>query len=278
MPDPPTAQSTNTPYYPAPQTLILPHHPLRTTIPSTPLRNPLLTSPFRPIGAINTPGFARKGLVHKVMSFKEGPFSLHGFDDEVEFNTQCSSQWDSLVHFHHQPSGTGYNGCKPSVKELEQTFGNQDTDGKLPTLHHWHTRGGLVGRGVLLDYRAWKESKGESYDCFDSTTITIKELEEIAKWEKVELKHGDVCIVRSGFTEDLGHSDAKKQEEQLGSHKCIGVEGNTAAAKWFWNHHFSAVAGDAIAFEVLPPKREDGSHGGIDELGESRILLFVSRL
>ena len=202
------------------------------------------------------------------MSFKEGPFNLHGFDDEVEFNTQCSSQWDSLVHYHHQPTGTGYNGCKPTKEDLEQPFGKEEKDGALPTLHHWHTRGGLVGRGVLLDYRAWKESKGESYNCFDDTTITISDLEEIAKWEKVELKQGDILIVRSGFTEDLGGTLASEQEVNLGTHKCIGVEGNEKAAKWFWNHHFAAVAGDAIAFEVLPPKKEDGSVAGIDALGK----------
>lgn len=62
-----------------------------------------------PIGAIKTPGFGRKGLVHKVVNFVDSPLACHGYDDEVEFNTQCSSQWDSLVHFHHQPSASGYN-------------------------------------------------------------------------------------------------------------------------------------------------------------------------
>ena len=63
-----------------------------------------------PIGAIETPWSGRKPLVHKVMSFLDLPLGLHGYDDEVEFNTQCSSQWDSLVHFHHQSTQTGYNG------------------------------------------------------------------------------------------------------------------------------------------------------------------------
>jgi hypothetical protein len=54
-----------------------------------------------PIGAIDKPGFSRKGLTHKVISFEV----TQGFDDEVEFNTQCSSQWDSLVHYAHQPTG-----------------------------------------------------------------------------------------------------------------------------------------------------------------------------
>ena len=221
-----------------------------------------------PIGAIATPGFQRKGLVHKVLSFNEGPFALHGFDDEVEFNTQCSSQWDSLVHFHHQESASGYNGCQPSVGKLEQKFGEEDKEKSLPTLEHWHQRGGMVGRGVLLDYRQYAKDKGITYSCFDQHEITIKDLEAIAEHQGTKFKHGDICIVRSGFTEDLGVGDAKKQEEMLGSHKAIGVEGNEAAAKWFWNKHFSAVAGDAIAFEVLPPKNDKGEDQGIDKLGE----------
>lgn len=64
-----------------------------------------------PIGAIQTPFSGRKALVHKVLSFLDKPtHQLHGYDDEVEFNTQCSSQWDSLVHFHHQETQTAYNG------------------------------------------------------------------------------------------------------------------------------------------------------------------------
>jgi hypothetical protein len=36
-----------------------------------------------PIGAINKPGFMRKGLVHNVISFRDTPLNIHGFDDEV---------------------------------------------------------------------------------------------------------------------------------------------------------------------------------------------------
>lgn len=172
------------------------------------------------------------------------------------------------MHFHHQPTGTGYNGCKPTVEALEQPFGKTDTAQDLPTLNHWHARGGLVGRGVLLDYRAYAEEKGVKYNCFDAHRITIKELEDVARHQGTEFKHGDILIVRSGFTEDLGAGDEKTQEEMLGSHKAVGVEGTKESAKWFWNKHFSAVAGDAIAFEALPPKRENGEDGGIDELGE----------
>src|SRR4051794_36346515 len=104
------------------------------------------------LGAIETPGFARKALIHRVFAFKNHPIPelcMHGFDDEIDFNTQASSQWDSLVHFAHQPSGLSYNGTRASTDLLSQPFGKFDVDRKLPTLNHWHERGGMIGRGVL---------------------------------------------------------------------------------------------------------------------------------
>jgi len=123
-----------------------------------------------------------------------------------------------------------------------------------------------VGRGVLLDYRAWAESQGKKVDCFSSLRIKTSELEEVAKWEGVDFKHGDILIVRTGFTEELGKMNAQEQEKALGTHQTCGVEGNKESAKWHWNKHFAAVAGDAIAYETLPPLRDDGNVGAIDEL------------
>ncbi|KAJ9657552.1 hypothetical protein H2201_008153 [Coniosporium apollinis] len=206
-----------------------------------------------PIGAIKTPGFFRKGLVHKVMSFIDSPLAAHGFDDEIEFNTQCSSQWDSLCHFNYQPTGLAYNGIKATVETLVQEFGNEDREKLLPTLNHWHDRGGLVGRGVLIDYKAYADANGISYDPFSDHRITVADIETIAKSQGVEFRQGDIIIVRSGFTEALGTMSAEEQDKALGTHRTCGVEGTDESAKWFWNKHFAAVAGDALAFEAIPP-------------------------
>jgi hypothetical protein len=219
-----------------------------------------------PIGAIHTPGFGRKGLVHKVMSFVDTPLAAHGYDDEVEFNTQCSSQWDSLCHFHHQPSQSGYNGVKTNVDELIQTYGNEDKDMKLPTLNHWHTRGGLVARGVLIDYKRYADENGISYSPFTDHRVSIDTIEKIAKQQGVEFKQGDVLIVRTGFTEGLTGISGEKQAELMGSHKTCGVEGTVESAKWHWNKHFAAVAGDAIAYEAIPPLNAEGKEGSVAEL------------
>lgn len=222
-----------------------------------------------PINAIHTPGFFRKGLDHKVLSFQDTPYKLHGFDDEISFNTQCSSQWDSLVHFAHQPSGLSYNGVKPSRDTLAQCDTPFHKDCNLPTLDHWHPRGGLVGRGVLVDYCAYADAHGIKYNPFDAHKITVKDLEAVIAWEGVELRTGDILIVRSGFTRGLeAASTPEKQKELMDSHRTVGVEGSVETARWFWDHHFAAVAGDAIAFEQIPSTLEDGTEGGVGDLSK----------
>ncbi|KAK5454996.1 hypothetical protein LTS15_005716 [Exophiala xenobiotica] len=213
-----------------------------------------------PIGACDTPFFGRQGLTHKVISYHDAA-GLHAFDDVIEFNTQCSSQWDSLVHYGHQVTGACYNGITPKTEQLLQPFGSHDVEKAIPTLNHWHDRGGIVGRGVLLDYRAWARTKGIQYDPFDAHVITIKDLEAIAEYQGTTFKQGDILLVRSGYTEDLTGRSAEEQNKKLGTTRSVGVEGTIEAAKWFWNHHFSAVAGDAVGFESMPPRLPDGSFG-----------------
>lgn len=212
-----------------------------------------------PIGALRTPFFGRKGVHHKVISYENA--GLHAFDDEIEFNTQCSSQWDSLVHYAHQPTGLNYNGVSPSADDLVQPFGKLDVAETIPTLNHWHARGGLVGRGILIDYRAYAEEKGIKYDCFDAHAIPVHILEDIAKFQGTIFKRGDILIVRTGYTEDLSAASGDQQDVLLNTGKAVGVAGNLETVKWVWNHHFSAVASDSPVFESVPTKFEDGTYG-----------------
>lgn len=199
------------------------------------------------------------------MSFIDTDLGAHGYDDEVEFNTQCSSQWDSLVHFHHQPSAAGYNGAKTSVEELTQMGSDWDPEMKLPTLNHWHKRGGMVARGVLIDFKKYVEDEGRAFDPFMDDKITIADIEAVAQKQGVAFRPGDVIIIRSGYTEGLTGISGEEQLKLMGSHKSCGVTGSPDAAKWFWNQRFAAVAGDMIAFEHIPPII-DGKEGPVSAL------------
>lgn len=228
-----------------------------------------------PIGACDSPFFGRQGLDHKVISYHDTA-GLHAFDDVIEFNTQCSSQWDSLVHYSHQVTGACYNGVTPKKEQLVQPFGSHDAEKAIPTLNHWHDRGGIVGRGVLLDYRAWAQAQGIQYDPYDAHVITIRDLEAIAEYQGTTFKQGDILLVRSGYTEDLTGRSAEEQNKKLGTTRSVGVEGTVEAAAWFWNHHFAAVAGDAVGFESMPPKLPDGSFGTTADFGMcSRFMTIL---
>ena len=102
-------------------------------------------------------------------------------------------------------------------------------------------------------------------------------MEAVAKHQGTEFKFGDVLIVRSGFTEVLEEMNAQEQEQAMSTHKCVGVEGSEEVAKWVWNRHFASVAGDAIAFEVLPPTLANGEIGRINDLGKSNIAFSYIR-
>lgn len=75
---------------------------------------------------------------------------------------------------------------------------------------------GIVGRGVLLDYYAWKLRKGEPYDPMSSHPIQLEELLAVAKEQNVEFEAGDILIIRSGYTSayyDYEKSDPKRLDE-----------------------------------------------------------------
>ncbi|KAF2454489.1 hypothetical protein BDY21DRAFT_353074 [Lineolata rhizophorae] len=206
-----------------------------------------------PLGAIKRPGFGRTPFSHKITSFEEGPAKCYGFDDAVEFDTQVSSQWDSLCHFNHQPTGLAYNGIKPTKAELVQSFGNEDKEGRMPTLNHWLKRGGVVGRGVLLDYKAYADAKGIVFDPFDNHRITVRDLEDVAAFQGTELKLGDILLFRTGFTEHLEAMSGEEQAAALDNWRACGIDGSEEMARWLWNKHFSAVTGDAYSLEQIPP-------------------------
>lgn len=189
----------------------------------------------------------------------------HGWDDELAFNTQGSSQWDSLCHYQHQPSGLAYNGFHPR----REHFTTAASSAVAPTLEHWHARGCIVARGVLLDYASYYfTTRGTPLDPFAGIPITIADLEACAQRQGVLFQPGDVLVVRTGWTEALGGRSADEQGQLLSGFLATGVEGSENAARWIWNRRFSAVAGDAVAFEQIPRAKEDGSAWGPADLGE----------
>lgn len=74
-------------------------------------------------------------------------------------------------------------------------------------IHRWNDRGGIVGRGVLLDYVRYAERKGVKYEVMSKHIISVAALEEMIADEGLELRAGDILLVRSGFTNWYENAD-----------------------------------------------------------------------
>lgn len=117
----------------------------------------------------------------------------------------------------------------------------------------WSNAGGIVGRGVLLDYVAYAKRHNINYDPTDKFTFSEKDLDKIAEESNITFRNGDILLVRSGY---VGWHDNASHEERLAGAKKQGFGGldtTPASREWLWNHHFAAVAGDSPGFEAMPP-------------------------
>ncbi|KAI1491845.1 putative cyclase-domain-containing protein [Biscogniauxia mediterranea] len=210
----------------------------------------------------------RIATTHKQMTLREAGLSAGtGWDDELHFNTQSGSQWDSLVHWAYQPSGQFYNGVRAATTL-------SSTTSATPTLEHWHARGGLVARGVLVDFAAWAATAetGDggaeriSAHPLDGHRITVAQIEAVAAHQGVEFRPGDVLVLRTGLTDVMRAPPSAEALAKLAAGRIAGMHGCRESARWLWDRHFAAVAGDSWGFEALMPLKEDGSQGGPEDL------------
>lgn len=124
-------------------------------------------------------------------------------------------------------------------------------------IHNWCRSGGLVGRGVLLDWVRWHEQTKPEVPLPAPTgkgSFSAAELDAVAKHQGTELQAGDILIVRSGFVR--WHDSASDDERRHGTSEqpnFMGLESTRASVRWLYDHHFAAVAGDMYAFEAWPP-------------------------
>ncbi|XRM46732.1 hypothetical protein ABZX51_009761 [Aspergillus tubingensis] len=127
------------------------------------------------------------------------------------------------------------------------------------SLNMWVENGGIVGRGVLLDYASWAEARGKSINCFATTSIPVSTLKDIAAYQGTSFKRGDILFIRTGWTRAYEKLSAEQCQE-LADHKippAIGVESSEDTLRWIWDEGFAAVAGDMPSFEAWPCQNTD---------------------
>jgi kynurenine formamidase len=98
----------------------------------------------------------------------------------------------------------------------------------------------IVARGVLLDMAAYYNTDVVK----EGTAFNVKEIEEAAKKQNVEIRQGDVVIFHTGWLGLIGKDDKRYSAGEPG----LGVEG----AKYLTGKGVVAIGADTWGLEVLP--------------------------
>ncbi|MCJ1247858.1 hypothetical protein MMC30_005073 [Trapelia coarctata] len=193
-----------------------------------------------PLNFLKTPMFKRQGFHQEIIH--KTPRTVN--DDVLTFNTQSSSQWDGFRHYGYQEEKVYFNGLQQ--EDVHNTLRNG--------IHVWVENGGIVGRGVLLDYDSWAEAEGIPHPVFENTSIPLSHLLKVAESQNVAFRPGDILFIRSGFTRSYNFMSSEDIEIATAKYppSSIGVQQSEEMLRWIWDTGFAAVAGDMPAFETTP--------------------------
>jgi kynurenine formamidase len=153
-------------------------------------------------------------------------------DDFIFMPLQGSTQWDSLSHFGYRDAL--YNGF---------WVGNVENVGGAHKLSIHHMKDRLTGRGVLLDLPRHQGVER----LVPGHPITIDELDACAQAQGVEVRTGDILLVRTGHLPWYYTLTDKMEFWNAGS---PGLSIGTA--EWVYSHEIAALAIDNVAAEVEP--------------------------
>lgn len=163
-------------------------------------------------------------------------------DDHLDFNTQCSTQWDGFRHYGYQSAKKYYGGRSQEDIETSEVIG-------IDRVAH---AGGITTRAVILDYPRYLERKGEAeVYTMQAKSISADVLDEMLKESKVKPRDGDLLLLRTGFTRD--YTKLEEEERKALRDKApefLGVRSDEGVLRWIWENGFMAV-GVFVFFPLL---------------------------
>ncbi|KAJ5921254.1 hypothetical protein N7466_009580 [Penicillium verhagenii] len=243
-----------------------------------------------PLDRPSCPTDERRVFEHRIVHYADVPMN----DDEVHMNTQSSSQWDGFRHFGPYAlvayrSGRFYNGHvqadfnDKSVLGIDPRYLAQSHSARLkhsiqmnprtrdqnsahdPNLSYveWTQNGGIIGRGILIDYADWAKRNNQVLHPLESGRVRIQDIQTIIREQGIQIRTGDILFLRVGFTDAYNRLTEAEQRtypsRQPGG--LLGLEATSESLRWLWESRFAAVAGDSPSFERAPL---DGPFNGPD--------------
>jgi kynurenine formamidase len=186
-----------------------------------------------PVG-VTTPAYPPRGLKITVVQPGQagnpglGPNKATYNDDLIDGWVGVGSQMDGLGHLGIEH--VYYNGNK--IADFGDATGLKKLGiDKVPP---------IVTRGVLLDMAAYFKTDIVK----EGTAFNVKEIEEAAKAQNVEIREGDVVLFHTGWLGLIGKDDKRFNGGEPG----LGVEG----ARYLTKKGVVAVGADTWGVEAVP--------------------------
>ncbi|OJJ53870.1 hypothetical protein ASPSYDRAFT_161395 [Aspergillus sydowii CBS 593.65] len=197
-----------------------------------------------PLNRLPYPSFGRNPFKQELIN--KAPRIVN--DDVLTFNTQTSTQWDGFRHYGNQTHGVYFNGH--SLDDLNQS--------RVIGIDAWSNTGGIVGRGILIDYAAWANKNSIPLTPFKTSTIPLSSILQILQETNLTPRAGDILFIRTGFTEAYNKL-SPDEERAIASRPTpdfAGIENGEKTLRWLWQNQFAAIASDCPSFEPAPLVRE----------------------
>lgn len=197
---------------------------------------------------------------------------------KTDLTLEQSSQWDGFRHY-SQPR----NPSDSSSSQDRVFYGGttkeeiMDSSSKRIGLQHWASEGiagmyslhslltsspvpvltpliSLPGRGILIDYHhhCTSQTPPITFSNFSTHCISLSTLKSILAAQNTQLRKGDILFIRMGVIPewDSFSDEQKRAYAELKTPEHAGVEASLELLEWLWDEGVSAVAGDAISWEV----------------------------
>ena len=200
-----------------------------------------------PMNFVDPPMYGRQPYAHETFAL-----SRNEWDDRLDgLYLQSASQWDGFRHVRCREFGF-YGGETRDPAEMGPKFG----------IDRWAD--GIISRGVLLDVARYLEQSpdGGDYHPLTEFSVTAGLLEQVARFQGVDVRRGDVLCVRLGWASAYRQLSGQGRQDLAGlgmaaAHAGLAADEVMAARLWDW--HISAIVTDNPSVELAPGSPAVGS-------------------
>ncbi len=191
-------------------------------------------------------------------------------DDQVTLALQYSTQWDAFAHIgsHFDVDGDGkrqkvyYNGFRAnehvvgpvdyqaSGEDVPVPTGGAHVGARALDIANFAVKG-MQGRAVMVDLK--------KHFGLERRSVTFADLRQVIEADRIDVRAGDMVLLRTGFTEVLMGMNRSPDKDTLDRTGCVLDGRDEALQQWITDSGVAALCADNYGVEGIPAREALGS-------------------